>query len=235
MTSRVAVFRVAKKRLEREPRTKLDFAAWSHRHRNDTELRRVHKSVGRAQVHLIQGIKGLSAEKKAYFLCKRESSFERQIQCLQWWSVYGISPHVAKAKRSGRGKRCGIEPLRCSPCPGAKNRLPRVVGADRVLPQHSPGVSGVPKYRNGERHSGLRLIDRGKVPIRRDDSCPCHGPQCRDVVDAAQRKPVPHVAPRPLLRSEVRGILWDRRFVHWGTEVRRIRQVFRKRVIRQQA
>ena len=48
--------------LERKPGADLQFAARRHRHRDRPELRSVHKTVGCAQIGLIQCIEGFGAE-----------------------------------------------------------------------------------------------------------------------------------------------------------------------------
>src|SRR5579884_43214 len=55
----------------------------------------------------------------------------------------------------------------------------------------------------------------------------------RDVIDAAQREAMAHVAPGSFLRCKIAVVLWNGRLIHWRAEIGRVGQVFGKGVIRQ--
>src|SRR5579871_1141519 len=113
--------------------------------------------------------------------------------------------------------------------------LARIVSANRIFSQHSPGVCGVAKYRDGEWHSGFNLVNRAELPVLGDEASPVLPPECRNRVDAAERQAMANVAARPFLGGEIVVVLRNRGFVHGRAEVRRVSQILRERVIRQQA
>ena len=73
------------------------------------------------------------------------------------------------------------------------------------------------------------------MPILRQHLRPQHAAVSRNIVNAAQRESMPHVAPRPFFSIQVEVVLRNRRFVHGRPEVRRVAQVLRQRVVGQKA
>src|SRR5882724_2748515 len=192
-----------REQLERHPRAQLQLAARRHCHGDGPELRRVHKPVRRAEINLVECVERFRAELKCQALREIEGACERQIQCTRRWSVKSIASDIAVSEGRRRRKRSGIEPFIRRVRAGAENRLTGRVRADRILAQNCSRIRGIAKNGYRKRHTRLELIDRGQMPVLRDQPRK-FGPAIRgNVVDRADRKSMPRIATESLFQCQV--------------------------------
>ena len=150
-------------------------------------------------------------------------------------TIYGVPACIAVCKRRGRSKRGGIKPLRGGVRARAKHGLSCNLRPDRILAQHSSGVRGVSEYGDGERHSRLNLVDGREIPVLGYEANPFPPPESGNIVNAAQGETVADVTARAFFGVQIPIVLWDGRFVHRRTEVRRIGQILSQGVVGQKA
>jgi len=112
--------RTDENRSEGNPSAQLDLPA-----RNCAELRGIHKTVRRSQIHFVQAIERLHPKLEIRAFRNLKSARQRQIQGLLAWPVDGVAPGVAEGIRSRRGERQRVEPFRRRPGSRPKHRLYR--------------------------------------------------------------------------------------------------------------
>src|SRR5262249_13588145 len=147
-------------------------------------------------------------------------------------TIQRVAAYIAVGKRKGRRERRRIEPFFGGVRSGSVNRLPRIVGTNWVFTENSPRISRISKNRNRKWHPRLILINRGEVPVLRDELCPLRPAVRRNVVHAADCKAMPHITPGTFFRRQVTVVLRNRRLIHRRAKIRRVGQILRKCVIR---
>src|SRR5712692_8273655 len=71
------------------------------------------------------------------------------------------------------------------------------------------------------------------MPVLGYQANPFLPPECGNVVNAAQGKAMADVTARAFFSVEIPVVLWDGRFIHRRTEVRRVGQIFGESVVGQ--
>src|SRR5439155_5016840 len=73
------------------------------------------------------------------------------------------------------------------------------------------------------------------MPVLAYDAKPILAPQSRNIVNATQREAMADVAARAFFKVQIPVVLWDGRFVHRRTEVRRVGQILGEGIVGQKA
>src|SRR5204863_884732 len=123
-----------------------------------------------------------------------EGTCERQIQCTRRRTVKRVAPNVSVSEGGRRRKRSGIEPFIRRVRAGAENRLAGHVSADGILAEYRSGIRGIAKNGYRKRHTRLKLVDSGKMPVLRDQACKFSAAIGGNVIDGADRKTIPRIA-----------------------------------------
>src|SRR6185503_1689090 len=125
--------RLPGRRLERNANSKLYFTSWRRGFGDRSELRGVDEAIWSSEVCMIERVEGLGTYLQLNRLSHREFSLQSQIQSLSSRTVDCVAAHVAERERSRCRKRRGVEPPICRPRVPIKNRLARIVCANRIL------------------------------------------------------------------------------------------------------
>jgi len=110
--------------LRRQPGAQLEFAPWSGGFRDGAELGRVHETIGRAPVGMVQRVERLAAKLCMQPLREGEGANQRDVQRLHAGPVDGVASQVTERVCGGSGEGIRIEPRRRRAGARAENRLP---------------------------------------------------------------------------------------------------------------
>src|SRR5437868_6146336 len=145
--------------LERQASAKLDLTTGRSAFGDGAELGRIHKAIWSAQVSVVQRVEELASELEFHFLAQTEVAHDGEIKRLHARSVDRVASRVSESECRWSRERSRVEPGSSSLGISAKNRLASSVSANRIFSQHCPRIRGVAEHGDGERESGLNLIN----------------------------------------------------------------------------
>src|SRR6185503_3105706 len=128
---------------------------------------------------MIESVKGLGPYLKLDLFGDGKFALQGEIESLPSWAINCISSYVTESESSRCGKRSRVEPLICRSSAWSKDRLARIVRANRVFTKQCPCICGVAEDGDGKREAALRLVDRRELPVSRERICNARLPQRR--------------------------------------------------------